>query len=410
MKNPIRILAALTIIAALAVNYGCKEDDPTPLTLSTITVGGADLNGATSPTGVAPDASIEINLSTNVDASTATAANIKLTRDYDDADVPLTITPDGSKITVKPVSNLNSGNLYVLTIGEGLKSDKGLALTAVTRNFTTAGFFTPDGLAAYWMFENNGDDALGEHDSNNSIEITYVDGRNAAAGKAASFNGTTSVMEVPNGDDFLDSENFALSMWVKPDASNTHGHFVIGLAGFLGFQYEIAQDMSSAKLAARYHLANDEIRGEETWWNGEGLKEDSWVGWTFSKDVGGATGVKAIFTDKWTHVVCVYNASTKIAAMYLNGDKVKEFDFKLYPDDRTGIVGVAYAGNTNAPGNNLVFGFTQSISEENRSLSDSWAAYENVDNNHFKGQLDDVRIFKRAITATEIASIYNSEK
>jgi len=309
MKNPIRILAALMIVAALAVTYGCKDDDPTPLTLSTITVGGADLNGSASPTGVATNASIEVNFSTPVDVSTATASNIKLTRDYDKADIPLTITPDGSKITITPTNSLDAGNTYVLSISEAVTSDKGLALAALTRTFTTAGFFAPAGQAAYWMFDSNANDATGAHNATNTVDVTYVDGRNAAAGKAASFNGTTTIVEVPNGDNFMETKSMSLAFWVKADASSGKGYFVLGLAGSKGFQFEIPADMKSVKLAAQYQLDANTF-GEDLWWPGEGLTADSWPGFTFSKDVGGGTGVAALFSDKWAHVVCTFDAAT----------------------------------------------------------------------------------------------------
>lgn len=413
MKNSIKILAALMIVAALVVNYGCKDDDePAPLDLTTITVNDADLNGATSPTGVPTDAVIIVTLSTNVDPATATAANIKLTREYDDADTELDINAVANVITISPKAPLSAGNQYVLTISEAVMSDKAQPFTAITRNFTTAGFFAPPGQAAYWMFESDGNDALGTYNSDVETDVTYVDGRNSAAGKAASFNGTTSIMEVPNGDDFLDSDSFTLSMWVKPDASNTHGHFVIGVGGFLGFQYEIPQDMTSTKLAAQYKRSDGGPISEDLWWNGENNagSNGGFVGWTFAKDVGGAEGVNAIFADKWVHIVTTFNSSTTTGTMYINGDKVKEFDFKLYDNEKKTSTGVTFSGNTSAPGNNLAFGFLQSSSETNRSLADTWAAYENPDNNHFKGLLDDVRIFKRAITADEVSKIYSSEK
>lgn len=414
MKKQTRILAMLAVAAALAVPFGCKDDDPTPLELSTITVGGADLNGAASPTGVATDATIEINFSTNVDASTANSTNIKLMRDFDDADVPLTITPDGSKVTIKSVNKLSAGNLYVLTIGEGLKSDKGQTLAAESRNFTTAGFFAPPAMAAHWQFEGNGNDVLGAFNASGAgTAVTYVAGRNAASGQAASFNGTTSIMEVPNADQFLNGKDFSLSLWVKIDGTNTHGNFVLGVAGFLGFQVEIPADGSSIKMAAQYDNGDGTSAGEDTWWNGENVTKDNggWQGWTFARAVGGGPGMTGIFKDKWAHVVFTYNATSRLSTMYVNGEKSKEFDFNLYPatDKRKTAVGVKFNGKA-APGNNLAFGFLQSSSATNRSLSDSWASYDDVNNNHFKGQLDDVRIFKRPLSAAEITLIYNSEK
>ncbi len=408
MKKQIRILAMLVMVAALAIPYGCKEDDPTPLELSTITAGSTDLNGATSPTGVATDATIEINFSTNVDASTATASNIKLTRDYDDADIPLTITADGSKVTVKPVDKMNAGALFILSVTEGLKSDKGLALTSLTRNFTTAGFFAPSGQAAYWPMEDNGNDVIGTFNATAS-NMTFAAGRNAASGKAASFNGTTSIMEAPNADSFLDSKDFTISFWVKADGTK-NGQFVLGLAAWKGFQFEIAGDWAWVKLASQYDLGNGTKDSEDNFWAGNGETKDNggWKGWTFNKDVSAAGGVGAIFKDKWTHVICTYQASTKLATMYVNGEKVKQHDFNLFTGEtKATVVGVTYAGNP-APGNKLAFGFIQGA--ENRAITDTWANPADPANNHFKGLLDDVRVFKKALTANEVTLIYNSEK
>jgi hypothetical protein len=89
---------------------------------------------------------------------------------------------------------------------------------------------------------------------------------------------------------------------------------------------------------------------------------------------------------------------------------VKEHDFNLWPNDakKKNIVGVKYAGNA-APGNELAFGFIQA--RENRIITDTWADYASEDAaNHFKGLLDDFRVFDHSLTATEVLLMYNSEK
>ena len=48
-----------------------------------------------------------------------------------------------------------------LDLGAGLLSTDGLALTPVSRSFTTEGTFAPSGVFAYWNFENNADDVVG---------------------------------------------------------------------------------------------------------------------------------------------------------------------------------------------------------------------------------------------------------
>lgn len=414
MKNSIKILAALMIVAALVVNYGCKDDDePAPLDLTTITVNDADLNGATSPTGVPTDAVIIVTLSTNVDPATATAANIKLTRDYDDADTELDINTVANVITISPKAPLSSGNQYILTISEAVQSDKAQPFTAITRNFTTAGFFALPGQLAHWSFENNGDDEMGNLSAPDAgVDITYVDGRNAASGKAISFNGSTSIMEVPGASMLLDGPDFTVSFWVKGDPTNTHGNFVFGLAGAKGFQFEMDVALAWVKLAEQYDQGDGTTASDDNFWIGDGATKDNggWQGWTFNKDIGGGDKVAEIFKE-WTHVVCTFDGASKVAWMYVNGEKVKSHDFHFWPDGdpKQGIVGVAYAGKP-APADILAFGYIQAKDEANRSISDGYANYDDENTNHFKGQLDDLRFWKKAISADEVSKIYQSEK
>ncbi len=411
MKNLKWILCGLLALGFIAtVMVSCKDDDgPTAFTLESLTAGAIDLNGATSPTGVPTNPTITATFAANVDAATATAANIKLTRDYDDADLPLTITVAGKTITIKPVEALGTGSLYELKMGSGLKSTENIAFTETARNFTTEGTFAPAGVIAHFTFENNVNDVVGSFDpTTGGTAVTYVDSRKAAAGKAASFNGTTTIIEVPNGHQLMSHGDFAVSFWMKVDGSK-EGHFVFGLGAWYGFQFEIAGGAWAAedkgmKLATRYNLGAT-TDAEDTWWNGQA---NGWQGSLVSKEITG--GIGTIIKDKWAHVVCSYNKTTKVGTMYVNGDKVREWDFDLWPNDsaKKNATGVKFAGNTTDGGNNLAIGFIQASG--NRIVTDTWADPSNPDNNHFKGQLDDIRFFSKPITSTEVSLMYNSEK
>jgi len=72
-------------------------------------------------------------------------------------------------------------------------------------------------MVAYWSFDGNANDQTGNYNAPTAgiIGITYVTGRNAASGQAASFNGTTSLIEIPNGDVLENSADFSLSFWMK---------------------------------------------------------------------------------------------------------------------------------------------------------------------------------------------------
>ena len=57
------------------------------------------------------------------------------------------------------------------------------------------------------------------------------------------------------------------------------------------------------------------------------------MGSTFNKDVSIFWCLGTIFADKWTHVACSYDAEPPgLAAMYVNGEKVREWDFNLWPE------------------------------------------------------------------------------
>jgi len=138
------------------------------------------------------------------------------------------------------------------------------------------------------------------------------------------------------------------------------------------------------------------------------LADLGWQGWTFAKSLT-ATQMTALLKDAWLNVAYTYNAATKVGTLYYNGEKMKSFDFNLWPagDVKKGITGLKYDGT--ATGDKLAFGFIQG--RNNRTISDSWADYASVDaTNHFKGQLDDVRIWHKVISANEILLMYNSEK
>jgi hypothetical protein len=418
MKNSrvfLSVLMAMGLLAAVSTFMAsCKDDEPAELTLTGLTAGTIDLNGATSPNNIPVASTFTATFSTKLDPTTVTTDNIKLVRDYDKAELPVTLSATDNIVTITPGAALGQGSLYIFTFGTGLKSSENKFLkAAVERNFTTEGTFAPAGVMAHFNFESNTNDVVGTFDptASDAVAVTYADSRNAAAGKAASFNGTTTIIEVPNADQFMGNKDFALSFWVKAN-STKNGQFVMGLGAWKGFQFEIAGDWTWVKLATQYNQGDGTTDSEDAWFPGDGKTKDNggWQGWTFQKDVTASGGVgNTYFKDKWAHVVVSYNSATKVNTMYINGEKVKEHDFNLWPSDakKKNITGVKYAGNP-APGNKLALGFIQA--RDNRVITDTWADPADPANGHFKGLLDDVRIFSKPLTQTEVTLMYNSEK
>jgi hypothetical protein len=424
MKKKILILSILMMMAAIVTIDSCKKSNPAPLSLGTLMVGSIDLNAANAPTNVPVGPTITATFSTDVDMATATASNITLTEDYDAVSIPLTIAVSGKVVTITPTANLANGALYKLAVTSGLKATNGESVSAINRSFTTLGSFLPSGVIAYWNFEGNANDQTGVYNAltGGVIDVTYVTGRNAASGQAASFNGTSSLIEIPNGDVLENSSDFSISYWMKDDTTAKRGsQFVIGLAGAKGFQFEYNNNVyvntgnpsrtqiGQIKMAAQYSYTGG-TDAQDLWLDGVGDTKDNggWQGWTFSKNLvaNNGTGVNGLLAQQWAHVVCTYDHVSKIGTMYINGQEMKAQDFNLYGAPMMNATGLVFVGN---PANNsLVFGFVQD--KVSPTLSDTWAVYSNQANGHFKGLLDDVAIYHTVLTPALITLMYNSGK
>lgn len=407
MKKQVVFMSTLLVAIALLISVtGCKEKSETSaLEVNTIMAGDIDLNGATSASNVPVNPTIVATFSADLNAASVTNA-VTLVRDYDTAGISVTVTVSGSSITIVPNANLSSGSLYALNFSSAITSADGQNLAGFKRTFTTIGTFVPDGMVACYTFESTAADVLNHYNPKigGVIDLTYAPSFSTAAGMAAKFNGATTLVEIPKGDSLMLTTDFTLALWVKADTTK-HGQFVLGLAGWYGFQYEMGGDYTWCKLAAQYKTGATSSASQDLFFNGKEKLSD-WKGYTFCKDLTGTGGVEFLIAAKWANVVCRFKAATKIATMYINGEKMKEQDYNLYDPPMTQAEGLKYNG---AAGNNtFVFGFIQDKNDP--TIPDDWAMYENPANKHFKGLLDNVRIFHKALSEKEIQMMYDSEK
>ncbi|MCK9447930.1 MAG: LamG-like jellyroll fold domain-containing protein [Bacteroidales bacterium] len=409
------ILMLLAAVTASAILFqACKkEEEPKELTLSALVSGDIDLNSATSPTTVPVEPTIVATFSTNIDAQTANASSITLTQDYDQTKIELDISVSEATITIKPKTTLGTGTLYKLSFSDAIQSTEQKTLSGFERSFTTIGTFAPSGVVAHWNFDGDATDALGKFNPYNDgiVDITYVNSRNENAGKAASFNGTTSIIEIPNGDQLINTNDFTISFWVKA-ADQGKGHFVMGIGAFFGLQFEMFGGFDGAKFAIQYEMADGSTAAEDMWFPAEATYNETggWMGWDFAKSIP-LDDMISMLKDKWLQVIYTFDGAMKKGTLYYNGEKMKSFDFNLWPEEdiKRTVVGMKYAGQMPDVKNDLAFGFIQSRAGSLWS-EEPWGGYNFPDANHFKGLLDDVRVFHKVLTETEIQLMYNSEK
>jgi hypothetical protein len=417
IKLPLAIALTTIIVSQLLVN--CKKDvaAPSPLKIMTVTTdGGIVLNGASQGIDIPLNSSVIVLFDKEVDTADANLTNVALKANG--IDVPSTITADGSTVTIKPNANMKTGTNQTISVASTFKAKDGAGTIAKDFTFKTFGNTSviPPQVAnqlSYFSFSGNMNDEVGTHtpEATDIRYLTYTTDRFGFAGLTGDFNGSTSIVEVPNGDQYMLDNSLTISVWIKAN-STKDGQFVLGLAARKGFLLELATDWSWVDFTVQYLQAGDFTESQDNQYQGSGLNNTNggWQGTTFQDTAPAGVGL-TYFKDKWAHVVYTYDAATKVATTYINGAKVIQSDFNLWPDVVGGvrtITGVKYAGNLTGGGNKLALGFMQG--SQNRIITDSWADPADIYSNHFKGQMDDLRIFKVALTSDEVATLYAAEK
>lgn len=412
------ILSAITLIAVLFQSCGTDSDEPQEFTIESMTVGGQDLNAATPPNSVAVDAEIVITFNSSVNAATATSSNIVLIQEYDEAEISKNIVVSGSTITIQPETELGSGALYRLELMSGLLNQDDQSLANTSRTFRTTGTFSPPGMVAHWPLDGNANDAVGSYNARDLIDITFGEARSESSGQVATFNGNTSIIEIPNADELITSSDFSISFWVKTNSEghvnengDPTGHFVLGIGAFYGIQYEIAGNYTSSKFAIRFETEDGTFVSEDMWFPSEATDRNSggWQGWDYARNLSEAQMVNML-KDNWLHVVYTFDGSDRKARLYYNGDLMKSFDFDLWPDNsvqRT-VTRMAYGGQEPEVYDDLALGFLQSRAGT-LWADEPWGGYQFPTSNHFKGQLDDIKIYHQVLSDAEIQLIYLSD-
>ena len=410
----LRFFSFISFILLLGALSCTKKSDTSVLSFNSLIAGGVGLS-TVSPINVPTNATIVATLTSAVNPSSANSTNILLMRSFDSTYVDLNITVSGSAITIVPKLALGNGTYYILTFTNILGTD-GSIMTYLWRAFTTIGNFGPPGLVAYWNFEGNTYDQQGNYTVNAVTDLNYAKSFNNSLGQCAAFNGTSTIIQVSNGDQLVNTNDFSLTFWAKANSQyqidslgNPKGQLVIGAGDYKGFEFEIASDYSSCKLVASYALTDGTTVSEDLSFAGDGKTQTNGglPGWTYCANLTATGGVVGLLKDKWAFVSCTYNSSTKVSTLYINGVLMKQQDFNQWPagDPARSITGLKYGGSTPQQENIFAMGFFHSAGSTAYSGT-SWGNYYSLYANHFRGWLDEVRIFHSTVTSVEVEQMY----
>ena len=317
---------------------------------------------------------ILVRFSEAIDPASVTADMISLSTRGIPVSSSFTISDDGATLIYTTLTRLTYGATYTFCLKAGVRDRLGNS----RRNNLTTTFSTPvvdPDLVGYWPLDGDYRDySAGGHNAEAHGSITFVEGRNAGVGSAsividsASFPGSGGY--IFNSARYLAaaSDNFTMAFWVRPtERRDTTTETNSGVSGVGGQRYAIAPT-NLAELGVTGAGA-----GVSVGINGVSVFEHT-ANYLPSLLVYNSS----IPLTDWQHVVVVYN--DKQPSLYLNGLLVKKGQtsqqIAVYPSvDLADLV-------------------------PNNSGGSSYGA--------FGGQLEEVTIYKRPLTAQEIQALYKN--
>lgn len=218
------------------------------------------------------------------------------------------------------------------------------------------------GLVAHYKFNNNANDEMATNNAT-AYNITSSTNRICSENSAYSFNGTDSYIEKMNPTSSLNigSNSWSVSAWIKTNSSDYMeivSHYECGWNPYCG----------GAPDAALYELTI--INGDIEWF----VRDDN--GGRFLVDTNGLS----LNNGKWHHIVGVLNRNTSKTSIYVDSELIIQ-------GSCSGITTISDAGSPLEIGRVFIRG---------------WGSPDL----YFSGNIDDVRIYNRALSDCEVAELY----
>jgi len=211
------------------------------------------------------------------------------------------------------------------------------------------------GLVGWWSFTGNANDLSGNNNNGTVNGATLVADRNGNANSAYSFNGTNSYIDVPNSASLAFSSNvISISFWAKVNSVNSSGFNNI----------MISKQAGSGNTQQGFDVA-------------ESTTQSIYLAVSNGGGNFGGPSVTSVPLSQWHHFIYVYN----------NGTSTSYYD------------GVQVANTT---------GQTATIGANTLDLLFGQANWSNINAINYDGILDDMGIWDRALTQTEVTQIYSS--
>ncbi|MDG1139609.1 MAG: BspA family leucine-rich repeat surface protein [Opitutales bacterium] len=212
------------------------------------------------------------------------------------------------------------------------------------------------GLVAWYPFDGNASDMSGNGNHGTVNGATLGTDRHGAAGKAYSFDGVDDYI-VSSGNTFDTQDKGTISLWFNDVSTTNSGGGILGSRrGYVQGDFLIGNLESGDGFRVLF-------------WNS---KNSAWAGW--------GSGIETTLS-KWNHLLLTWEKNGSSVLKFNNNQVQQAVDsFPIF-------------------GENLLY-----IGSESFEYFTSFPAV------HFHGLVDEVRIYDRALSASEVLSLYNLEK
>lgn len=223
----------------------------------------------------------------------------------------------------------------------------------------SAGGTNPEGLVAYWRL-NEGSGNIAYDSSDNDNDGTLINGPkwvDGISGKALEFDGVDDYVSVPDDDTLDITDAYTASGWFKCSGSKAGGQTIVAHGESYDtdkMQYSLSLQPDGKKLCAWYEDSSDAEYG--------------------------LSAPDTLIYNKWYHAAVVLTSDSQYK-LYLDGVEKNSSSVSAKPPSISNILTIGCLTN-----------------------SGSHPRYEGF----FNGAIDEVRVWNRALNASEIKEIYNS--
>ena len=239
------------------------------------------------------------------------------------------------------------------------------------------------GLVALWSGENNAGDSAGDHHGTLAGNATFADGK---VGQAFSLDGAGSFVKIPQSASLNVANQLTIAFWMKAAADNQMNNYQ-GLVTSDFYAVEISNGFGG-RMGVNFGISTTAnqpgiLLNQPMQWSGMQSRITSVGDYAHISDANG--GGAPVTAGQWHHIAATcYGAKLQL---YIDGRKWGN------PVPKTGVIAPMLADSFMAIG-----------SEDGRT-----ACPDCVASRYFKGLIDEVAIYNRALSATEIQAICTEE-